>query len=107
MITSHMVWALIGFFLGMGCLWIYHILRTRGFRFFWYHPLLAGIIVIVILYILDRWLSWMNELEVRFSWTLIFLIMLPLAILAGLFFYRAVIVHRKTDIGRDDSPIAK
>ncbi|MDE7065859.1 MAG: hypothetical protein K2O70_10435 [Desulfovibrionaceae bacterium] len=96
MITSHMVWALIGFFIGIGCLWAYHMLRTRGFRYFWYHPLLAGVIVVVVLYVLDRLLTWLSELEVSFSWTLMFVIILPLAILAGLFFYRAVMLHRKS-----------
>lgn len=97
MVTSHMVWALIGFFLGMGCLWICHMLRTRGFRFFWYHPLTAGVIIVIALYVLDRLLTWLSEMEVALSWTFMFLIMLPLAILAGLFFYRTVILHKDSN----------
>lgn len=90
MTFSHFFWAFIGFMVGSGFLWVYHILKTRGFHFFWYHPIIAGGILIAILLILETLFTSLEEWQMQANWWFLLLIGVPLALLAGVMLYRGI-----------------
>ncbi len=93
--TIHMIWGLIGFNLALLFVWVFHMLRTRGFQFFWTHPIIAAAIVILTLYILEGFFSSMAAIEVQLDWNLTLWIGVPLAILVMVFFYRAITMKKQ------------
>ncbi len=93
--SVHMIWGLVGFNLALLFMWVYFMLRTRGFRFFWAHPLLAGGILLITLYALESFFSDLSEAEVSLDWGLTVWVGIPLCILGLVFFYRAIQMHKK------------
>ncbi len=92
--TVHMIWGLIGFNLALVFVWVYHMLRTRGFQFFWAHPIIAAGIVLITLAVLESFFSDMAAAEVRLDWNLTLWVGLPLALLGMAFFYRAITMRK-------------
>lgn len=88
--SPHIIWALIGFFFGMGCVWFYHTAKTRGVRYFWTHPLVTGSLLLILLYAIDSILTWLSVVSEEMSWTLTFLIIVPLVLVLGIFAYRRI-----------------
>ncbi len=94
--TTHMIWGLIGFNLALLFVWIFHILRTKGVGYFWTHPVLACIILVISLYVLESVFSDLSELQVTLDWTLALWAGIPLCLLAMLFFAKAVHTFKST-----------
>ncbi len=88
--TLHMIWALVGFNLALLFVWVFHMLRTRGIRYFWAHPIIACIVLIISLYALESFFSDLSEVQVSLDWDLTLWAGVPLCLLAMLFFYRAM-----------------
>ena len=86
--TSHMIWALMGFGSAMVFVWVYYILKTRGVKFFWYHPLLAGMFLLFVLYLLESVFSDLSEAEIQTNWNMMMILGVPLAAVAAFFLYR-------------------
>ena len=93
--TLHMIWGLVGFNLALLFVWIYYMLRTRGFRFFWLHPVLATGLLVIILYALESFFADLSQAEISLDWTLMLWVGVPLCVLAMAFFYRAIQLHNK------------
>ena len=93
--TVHMVWGLIGFSIALIFMWVYYILKTRGVRFFWYHPFLAVGVLLLILYVLESIFADASESVIQMNWSLMLYLGVPLAILAIIFFYRALGMRKK------------
>ncbi len=93
--TLHMIWGLIGFNLALLFVWVYHVLRTKGFSYFWGHPILAGIIVIITLYALESFFADISAAQVSLDWKLTLWLGVPLTLLGMLLFYRAIALRHK------------
>lgn len=96
MTFSHFLWAFSGFLIGGSFLWVYHILKTRGFKFFWYHPIVAGILLIVTLFIMETVFTSIEEWQMQANWWITTFVGVPLALLAGLLLYRGLTGSGKT-----------
>ncbi len=94
--TIHMIWALVGFNLALLFVWVFHMLRTKGVKYFWAHPILACIILVITLYALESFFSDLSEVQLMIDWNLTLWVGIPLSILAILFFYRAIRLFKKT-----------
>lgn len=90
MTFPHFFWALIGFLVGAVFLWAYHILKTRGFKFFWYHPIVAGLLLIALLFILESLFTAIEEWQMQADWWIMSFIGVPVALVAGLLLYRGI-----------------
>lgn len=90
MTFAHFLWAFSGFFIGATFLWVYHMLKTRGVTFFWYHPLIAGSLLVVVLFIFETVFTSIEEWQMQANWWLTILVGVPLALLAGLLLYRGL-----------------
>ena len=88
--TVHMIWGLIGFCIAMMFVWAYYMLKTRGVKFFWIHPLLAAGLLLLLLYILESLLADMSTSLIATNWSLMLYLGVPLAFLAVFFFSRAL-----------------
>ncbi|MEG2171933.1 MAG: hypothetical protein RRY29_01590 [Desulfovibrionaceae bacterium] len=90
MMFSHFLWAFSGFMIGGIFLWVFHILKTRGFTFFWYHPIVAGVVLIIVLFIMETLFTSLEEWQMQADWWVTVFIGVPLALLAGLLLYRGI-----------------
>lgn len=90
MTLSHFLWAFSGFLVGGVFLWVYHMLKTRGFTFFWYHPIIAGLLLVVALFILETVFTSLEEWQMQANWWFMIFVGVPVALLAGLLLYRGL-----------------
>ena len=93
--SVHMVWGIVGFLVAMIFVWAYYILKTRGVRFFWYHPLAGAGLLLLILYILESFFADASEAAVQWDWNLMMLLGVPLGIFVVLFLVRAALTRGK------------
>ncbi|MDD4700657.1 MAG: hypothetical protein PHI96_00385 [Desulfovibrio sp.] len=87
--STHVTWALVGFGIALLFIWVYHMLKKRGFRFFWYHPLFTGLFLLFVLYLLERMFADLSDFEVQESWNMLTYLGIPLAAGAIFFIYRS------------------
>lgn len=88
--STHVTWALVGFGIALLFTWVYFMLKKRGFKFFWYHPLFTGLFLLFILYLLERIFADLSELELEESWNMLIYLGIPLAAGAIFFLYRSI-----------------
>ena len=69
--STHVTWALVGFGIALLFIWVYHMLKKRGFKFFWYHPLFTGLFLLFVLYLLERIFADLSDFEVQESWNML------------------------------------
>ena len=77
--STHVTWALVGFGIALLFTWVHHMLKKRGFKFFWYHPLFTGLFLLFILYLLERIFADLSDIEVQESWNMLTYLGIPLA----------------------------
>ena len=88
--STHVTWALVGFGIALLFTWVHHMLKKRGFKFFWYHPLFTGVFLLFILYLLERIFADLSDIEVQESWNMLTYLGIPLAAAAIFFLYRSI-----------------
>ena len=88
--STHVTWALVGFGIALLFTWVHHMLKKRGFKFFWYHPLFTGLFLLFILYLLERIFADLSDIEVQESWNMLTYLGFPLAAAAIFFLYRSI-----------------
>lgn len=93
--SSQMAWTLVGFGIAMLFVFVYYILKTRGFKFFWYHPIFAGIVLLLILYLLESFFADVSTAEVQDSWSMMTVLTVLFGGAAAVFFLRSFLLRRK------------
>lgn len=92
--SVHMVWGVVGFIVAMIFVWTYYILKSRGIKFFWYHPVAGAGVLLLILYILESFFSNVSEAAVQWDWNLMMLLGVPVGIFVVVFLIRAAQLRR-------------
>lgn len=93
--TTHMIWALIGFGIAVLFFIVYQLLKWRGVRFFWYHPIFAGVFLLFVLYLLENVFAELSSSEMQLNWNMMFILGVPLLVIFLIFLFRGFTMLRK------------
>lgn len=93
--STHVTWALVGFGIALLFIWVYHMLKKRGIKFLWYHPLFTGVFLLFILYLLERMFADLTDFEVQESWNMLTYLGILLGSISIFFLFRAFRAHKK------------
>ncbi len=93
--STHVIWALVGFGIALLFVWVYQMLKRRNFKFFWYHPLFTGLFLLFLLYLLERMFADLSDFEVQESWNMLTYLGIPLAAAAIFFLFKGFRSRKK------------